>query len=77
MEIGDKEDRRFGIIAVEKGFITEQQLGEAVNIQMQDDLEGKEHRLIGAIMLDKGFMNVGQIKEVLTTLGVPLKEDEW
>ena len=70
MEIGDREDRRFGTIAVEKGFVSAKQLGMAVTIQMREDLSGDGHRLIGQILLDLGFMNVGQIKEVLKSMGI-------
>ena len=56
---------RFGIIALEKGFITQRQLGKAVNKQLSDDLERGKHRLIGEILVDMGFMTVSQVEEVL------------
>jgi hypothetical protein len=56
---------RFGIIALEKGFITPRQLGKAVNTQLSDDLERGKHRPIGEILVDMGFMTISQVEEVL------------
>jgi hypothetical protein len=56
---------RFGIIALEKGFITSRQLGKAVNAQLNEDLEKGKHRLIGEILVDMGFMTVSQVEELL------------
>jgi len=36
-------DKRFGVIAVEKGFITKENLFEALKIQVEDDLSDKPH----------------------------------
>lgn len=60
-----KSDIRFGIVAVEKGFITEAQIGEAVSVQMKEDLAGLQHRLLGEILMDLGFMTPAQIEDVL------------
>ena len=40
-------DKRFGVIAVEKRFITKEQLFEALRVQVEEDLSGKSHTLIG------------------------------
>lgn len=58
-------DKRFGVIAVEKGFITKEQLFEAIKIQIEEDLEGKPHRLIGRILIRLGYLTRGQADEVL------------
>lgn len=47
---------RFGTIAVEKGFVTPAQLGQAVSIQMNKALLGEKPRLIGEILVEMGFM---------------------
>ncbi|MBW2032885.1 MAG: hypothetical protein JRI94_04730 [Deltaproteobacteria bacterium] len=65
MKTADQNQIRFGIIALEKGFITSRQLGKAVNTQLSDDLERGKHRLIGEILVDMGFMTVSQVEEVL------------
>jgi hypothetical protein len=61
----DQNQIRFGIIALEKGFITSRQLGKAVNAQLSDDLEKGKYRLIGGILVNMGFMTVSQVEEVL------------
>ena len=66
----EKLDKRFGVIAVEKGFITSEQLIESMKTQILEDLEDAKHRLIGQILFEKRYMTNMQIKEVLKTLGV-------
>lgn len=58
-------DKRFGVIAVEKGFITNEQLFEALRAQVEEDLSGKTHRLIGHILIALGYLTHGQAEEVL------------
>ena len=58
----------FGEVAIKKGFITEQQLDEALNEQMIQDLTTNNHRLIGNILLEKGFITHHQIAIVLEAL---------
>ena len=43
----EKREKRFGVVAVEKGFITPDQLFEALKVQVQEDLETETHRLVG------------------------------
>jgi hypothetical protein len=73
MEI-DHLEKRFGVLAVEKGFITADQVVEALRIQVLEDIERGGHRLIGRILLEKGQITLSQINEVLGTLGknIPL-----
>jgi len=66
----EKIDKRFGVVAVEKGFITPEQLIEAIKIQILEDLGDANHGLIGQILLEKGFITTHQINEVLKTIGV-------
>jgi hypothetical protein len=47
---------RFGQTAVELGFITEDQLKEALCDQVDDALAKRRHRLIGEICVAKGWM---------------------
>lgn len=65
-----KLDKRFGTIAIQKGFITLEQLLDAMKIQVVEDLAGAEHRLIGQILWEKGYLNTKQINEVLESMGV-------
>lgn len=60
---------RFGVVAVEKGFITSEQLMEALRIQVEDNLNSGEHRLIGMILLEMGLLTLDQIDEILQEVG--------
>jgi hypothetical protein len=61
-------ETRFGIKAVEKGFIAPEQLIDALRIQVMGDLEQKQHKLIGTILLEMGVMTSEQIDEVVRAL---------
>ncbi|MBN1906684.1 MAG: hypothetical protein JW927_16495 [Deltaproteobacteria bacterium] len=58
-------EKQFGIIAIEKGFITADNLIETLKIQVEEEIQYKTHRLIGEILLDKGYINPAQIQEIL------------
>jgi len=60
--------KRFGDIAVEKGFITEDQLAEALEVQQENDVNGWDRRLIGSVLYRLGHMTIEQVVEVLTEL---------
>jgi hypothetical protein len=56
---------RFGTIAVELGFINVEQLKQALDEQVDDDLNGRPHRVLGAICFAQGWMKPEQIDVVL------------
>jgi hypothetical protein len=58
-------EKQFGIIAIEKGFITADNLIETLKIQVEEEIKYKTHRLIGEILLDRGFITPTQIQDVL------------
>ena len=58
-------DKRFGVIAVEKGFINKEQLFEALKVQIEEDLQNKKHNLIGIILIQLGYLTHDQADEVL------------
>ncbi len=64
----DPGARRFGVTAVQSGFITQDQLLKALSAQVIDDLEGRHHRLIGEILCDQGAMTLAHSDKVLRTL---------
>ena len=66
-------EKRFGTVAVEKGFITKEQLKEAINVQIEQDLDGLERRLIGSILFSLGYMTIDQVNEVIKEMGIPDK----
>lgn len=66
--ISEKYCPRFGHIAVEKGYITTDQLKSALNIQVDENIAGVEHRLLGTILFEKDWMSSEQIEVVLNLL---------
>jgi len=65
-----KLDKRFGAVAIDKGFITLENLIEAMKIQILENLDGSDHRLIGQILWEEGFIDSDQINEVLKSMGI-------
>jgi hypothetical protein len=61
--------RRFGVVALEKGFITLDQLAEAQHSQLLDNIKKGRHRPIGGILSKKGLLTMRQIAEVLRCQG--------
>ena len=64
----DLPQRRFGFIAIEKGFIKADQLYEALLRQRAQETEGADRRPLGMIWKDLGYLSVSQINEILQTL---------
>ncbi len=64
---------RFGAIAVKKGYINEDNLLEALTLQVEENLSNEEHRLIGTIFYDLGMMSEKEIEDVVNEV---LKEKE-
>jgi hypothetical protein len=63
-------DKRFGAVAIDKGFISLEQLFEAMKIQITENTEGVEHRLIGQILWELEYISTEQINEVLKSMGI-------
>ena len=68
VKVKKKYHKRFGSIAVEKGFITKNQLFQALKIQAKENLEEGKHRLIGEILMDEGLLTASQVDEILETM---------
>ena len=60
--------RRFGLIALEKGFIKADQLYEALITQRAQETGGAERRPLGMILKDRGYLTVSQINEIMQAL---------
>jgi len=65
-------EKRFGTVAVDKGYITTAQLIEALSIQHREYLARSARRPMGQVLLDLGYMNATQIRVVLDQMGLPL-----
>ena len=61
-------DKSFGEIALQKGFITREQLDKSLKVQTEEDISGFEHRPIGRIMLNEGFITLQQVGSVLKSM---------
>jgi hypothetical protein len=62
-------EKRFGVVAVERGYILPEQLIHALKTQVIEDMEKGEHRLVGRILLEQGLLSTSQIEEILDVLG--------
>ncbi|GEM_PF-491392 len=67
-ELSAKYCRRFGMIAVEMGFISAEKVKAAMAEQLDDDLSNRPHRLLGRILLENGGLTAQQIEIVLNEL---------
>jgi len=61
-------EKQFGIIAIEKGFITADMLIEALKTQVQEEVGFRTHRLIGEILMEKDYLTAMQIQEILNSI---------
>ena len=61
-------EKRFGLIAIEKGFITPADLITALTVQVQEDVEHGTHRQLGEILLDQDTMSANQIEKVVKAI---------
>ena len=60
--------KRFGTIAVDKGYITEDQLIQALEIQAKENVIEGKHRLLGQIFIEEGLLTEEQVDEILETM---------
>ena len=68
-EMGMKfDDKKFGTIAISKGFITKEQLIEGLTRQVEEDLAEGKHRPIGAILFSLGYLPKAKAIEVLRNM---------
>lgn len=55
----------FGTIAIEKGYISEEQLQRALQYQQKLREDSGSHKLIGLIMLEMNMISSEQLLEIL------------
>ena len=63
-------ERRFGNVAVAKGYITPEQLVEAMTIQIREEVERSLRRLLGTILFELGYITIDQIDDVLRAMNL-------
>ena len=66
--------KRFGMIAVEKGFVSKDHVIEAIMVQATENHREGRHRLIGRILMENGLLSPSQLTEVLDA--IPQTEGE-
>jgi hypothetical protein len=64
----EQYEKRFGVIALEKGYITADDLIKALSIQANENIKKGRHRLIGEILLGMDLMSAKQIEDVVSTI---------
>ena len=58
----------FGEVALEKKFVTPEQLYEALTVQARTKVDTGDEKLLGQILLEHGYMTAEQVREVLDVL---------
>ncbi len=61
-------NKRFGTIAVDKGYIKEDQLVKALEMQANENVMDGKHRLLGQILVEEGLLTTSQVDEILETM---------
>lgn len=61
-------EKRFGIIAIAKEYITPNDLVKGLTMQVNEDIRNMPHRLLGKIFFDMGIMTDKQVEEVLSDI---------
>jgi hypothetical protein len=62
------KEKRFGSIAVEKGFVSSDQVIEALATQAKENIQSGTHRLLGEILVDMGYLTSEQVEDILDTM---------
>ena len=57
----ENPEKRFVTVAMEKGFITEDQFIEAMAVQIENDLKGIAYRVIGSTLYDTDYITIPQV----------------
>lgn len=55
----------FGQLAVNMGYVTQEQVNKALEIQKKMDERGEKHKLLGMIMLEKTMISTEQLINML------------
>jgi len=64
----ERYEKRFGVIALEKGYITADDLINALSVQANENIKEGRHRLIGEILLSMDLISAKQIEDVVSTI---------
>ena len=62
---GVRKVTKFGIIALSFNYLTGEQLAHALEVQDQEDRDGKPHRWLGLICLELGYLRPEHVGIIL------------
>jgi len=71
-EPGRADREPFGQVAVRRGYVTQQQVNEALSRQRDIVAGAQAHKLIGMIMLEMGALGTSELIEVLREMSGPV-----
>ena len=63
-----ESEARFGVTASQKGFVTLEQVVDALGLQAEENFSSGKHRRIGQILLEQQIIEPSQLDEVLQGL---------
>jgi hypothetical protein len=66
-----KIKHRFAALCTKKGLINDEQVIDALKIQVRENIEEKTHRPIGEILMELGYMNKKQVEDILNMIIEP------
>ena len=61
----ERKKPRFGEIAVQKGYCTQDDIHATLRIQKEEAGRGDPRRLTGLILVQHGFISTGQLIDIL------------
>lgn len=64
------ERARFGEVAVELGYLSPEQLRQALELQRREQSSREPHRHIGRICIDEGYLTLANVLTVLERQGL-------
>jgi len=64
------ERARFGEVAVELGYLSQEQLQRALDLQHREQCDRTPHRHIGRICIDEGYLTLANVLAVLERQGL-------
>ena len=64
----ERYTKRFGEVAMSKGFITKEQLANVMTTQVKEEIEKSVHKLLGELFIEMDIMDESQVKKVLEAM---------
>jgi hypothetical protein len=65
----------FGEVALEKKYVTPEQLYEALTHQARSKVDGRTEKLLGQVLLEMGYLSEVQVREILDVLYPAVTEE--